>query len=336
MPNSGQIPWQPTANREMLQFRAEVLAASRYFFAERGVLEVSTPALSSYATTEPAITSFSVSSTQSREPYYLHSSPEFTMKRLLAASSGSIYQISPVFRDSDHGRFHRSEFTLLEWYRPEWDYRRLMEEVEQLIRSLPLRAALAAGSQSLSYRELFQRYLSLDPFTAEVADCRASCQQHDLPVPESMGEELDPWLDLLLSMLIAPRLPDNTLTFIYDFPPSQAALSRLQKKHGQWVAERFELYWGRVELANGFQELTDAAEQEARFSKENQLRKQRGQPPMPVDGRFLAALAAGMPECSGVALGIDRLLMCLSGSSEISQVMTFADDAMPSYLGREE
>ena len=320
--------WHPTASLEILRFRAEVISACRWFFQEQDILEVTTPALSRFATTEPNIESFAVRFTTQPSSYrYLHSSPELPMKRLLAAGSGPIYQISQVFRDSDHGHYHRPEFTLLEWYRPGWDYQCLMREVEFLVRSMPMQVTAPIQSQQFSYRELFLHYLSLDPFTANVMDCSACCERHKLSVPDNMGDAIDPWLDLLLSVLIAPKLPQNGLTFIYDFPISQAALAQVQEKKGYWVAERFELYWGSVELANGFQELTDAEEQYRRFENENRRRQQQNKPMMPIDQHFLAALQSGLPECSGVALGMDRLLMSLSGSTNIRQVIAFADDA---------
>jgi lysyl-tRNA synthetase class 2 len=317
--------WQPTAGIDALQFRAGVLAACRSFFQQQGVLEVTTPALSRYATTEPNIQSFTVrSDTERAQTYYLQTSPELPMKRLLAAGSGPIYQIGQVFRATDSGRYHRPEFTLLEWYRPAWSYRRLMEEVEQLVRSLPAMASPPRTVVRTCYRELFLDALSLDPMNATVEQCRNCCAERALPVPDSMGERLDPWLDLLLSTFIAPRFPDDQLTFLYDFPASQAALARLRNEGDAVLAERFELYWGKVELANGFQELTDPDEQLQRFLNENEYRGQQGQPQMPIDRKFLAALQSGMPESSGVALGIDRLLMSLMGVSEIRQVMAFA------------
>ena len=317
------INWRPSASMAVLQARAQLLDGCRKFFAERDVLEVVTPALSSSATTEPNIDSLQVKSRLKPEQnQYLHTSPEFAMKRLLAAGSGAIYQICSVFRDSDFGPQHRAEFSMLEWYRPEWTYRQLMEEVRDLI-FLLAKPGKIEQTRQISYRQLFQSHLDLDPFTVDAFECRNCCAQNQVSIPENMGDRLDPWLDLLLSALIVPQLPANNLTFIYDFPASQAALARTREQGEVTVAERFELYWANVELANGFQELADAKEQARRFANENRLRDSDDQPRMPVDELFLMALEAGFPDCSGVALGLDRLLMKLTETSDIAQVMTF-------------
>lgn len=317
--------WQPTADLAAIKFRADVIDACRRFFQRRGVLEVTTPALSPCATTDPNINSFAVTAQRGAQPYYLHTSPELAMKRLLAAGSGSIYQLCSVFRDSDRGRYHHREYTMLEWYRVAWGYQRLMDEVEALVRELPAKSA-PEQTQRWSYRDLFLHYLDLDPFTANSQQCRNCCEQHRLPLPDTMPEQLDPWLDLLIGGLIAPRLPGHCLTFIYDFPASQAALAQTHEQDGFAIALRFELYWGKIELANGFQELTEAGEQRRRFEQENAERIKRGQAAMPIDERFLAALVSGVPECSGVALGFDRLLMALAEIDHIKHVVTFAGD----------
>ncbi|MBN1378226.1 MAG: EF-P lysine aminoacylase GenX [Gammaproteobacteria bacterium] len=321
--------WRPSANLQTLRARAEMLAACRKFFAERDVLEVNTPVLSRCATTEPNIASLEVGSALwPRQKWYLHTSPELAMKRLLVAGSGAIYQICTVFRDSDYGQQHRPEFAMLEWYRPGWSYLELMDEVEALLHSL--RDASTLGqTQRFSYRQLFQKFLALDPFSADVEACRRCCHEQDLAVPENMGEGLNTWLDLLLSVLIMPRLDPGCLTFVYDYPADQAALAQVVEKEGLQVAERFELYWGPLELANGFQELTDVQEQRGRFAAENERRRNAGLKEMPVDEMFLSALASGMPLSAGVALGLDRLLMALTGSETIAEVITF-DDAWQS------
>lgn len=320
--------WRPTAGPDMLALRAEVLARCRAYFAGQGVMEVCTPALSNFGATEPSIASFTVSPAGPRKGrYYLHTSPEFPMKRLLAAGSGPIYQLCTVFRDGDSGRCHRPEFTMLEWYRPGWTYRRLMDDVEQLVRSLPGRSVSLAATARLSYRELFRQTLSLDPVNADARQCRACCRRHGLAEPDNMDEDdIDGWLDLLMAALIAPQLPGDRLSFVYDYPPGQAALARVRRGEGGAVAERFELYWGALELANGFQELTDATEQRRRFERENELRRRRGLETVPVDEWLLEAMQAGLPECSGVALGVDRLLMALSGAADIREVMAFGDE----------
>jgi lysyl-tRNA synthetase class 2 len=318
--------WRPTASLETLRRRAELLADIRRFFSERGVLEVTTPALSFAGTTEPNIhnVALQLRAFPAAAQCYLHTSPELYMKRLLAAGSGSIYQICTVFRDTDNGRFHRPEFSMLEWYRLGWTYRRLLDEVLQLIQFVAGSAA-PASILSFSYRELFQRYAGLDPLQASIDECEACCRRHKVDVPVGMGTHLDTWLDWILSAVIVPALPAHTLIGIYDFPSSQAALARIRPGTVA-VAERFEVYWGGLELANGFQELTDADEQRARFERENNVRAQRNLPQVAIDQNFLSALQAGMPESAGVALGVDRLLMALIGARHISEVVAFADD----------
>ena len=284
-----------------------------------------TPALSASATTEPNISSILVHTALKPDQHrYLHTSPELAMKRLLAAGSGAIYQLCTVFRDCDFGTQHRPEFSMLEWYRPDWTYQQLMDEVSDLIVSVASPNKIKQIKR-INYRQLFQSYLDLDPFLTNVEECRNCCLYHEISVPENMGENLDPWLDLLLSIMIVPKLPADTLSFIYDYPASQAALAQIRSQDGIAVAERFELYWGSIELANGFQELTDATEQAKRFEYENHQRRISGKPEMPVDKLFLSALKVGLPMCSGVALGLDRLLMALTDTTDIAEVITFDD-----------
>ena len=286
------------------------------------MLEVDTPALSKAAVTAPYLHSFTVSGAGSK--YYLHTSPEFAMKRLLAAGSGDIYQIAKVFRAAELGARHNPEFTLLEWYRLGFDPQRLMDEVAELIIAVLLPSE-APQVQRFSYRELFQHYLECDPLRAtarELAHCASRC---GLTPPDSMPDnECDPWLDLLFSHCIEPQLDPKKLIFVFDFPASQAALARIRPDNPP-VAERFELYWGGLELANGFHELNDAAEQRARFEADNQARTKLGLPQMPLDEHLLAALPY-LPDCAGVALGIDRLLMVLTGKTRISEVLAFSSD----------
>lgn len=317
--------WQPSAAMPVLRARAELLDRCRRFFSARGVLEVVTPSLSRCAGTEPNIVSLEVSSSlMPQRQLYLHSSPEFPMKRLLAAGAGAIYQICTVYRDCDHGRQHRPEFSMLEWYRPGWDYRQLMQEVEALINTVMEPECPPPGDQ-LDYRQLYRQYAGLDPFSCDATVCRNCCAEHSVTPPDSMNDELDPWLDLIMSTIVAAGLPQDRLTFIYDYPPSQAALARTREREGTLVAERFEAYWGAMELANGFQELTDAGEQVARFTHENELRQMKGLPMMPIDDCLLQALESGMPDCAGVALGMDRLLMLVTGKQDIAEVITFDD-----------
>jgi lysyl-tRNA synthetase class 2 len=316
--------WRPAAPLEILRARARLLHRVRAWFDGSGAMEVETPLCCACGVTDPAIESFRVApGALHRAARYLHSSPEFPMKRLLAAGSGPIYQICHVFRDGEFGRRHNPEFTLLEWYRPGWDLRRLMDEVADLVRAVSDRSLPA---HYLSYGELFREYAGIDPHRAQAGQLRERAL--DLGLTQVAGLQLpdrDAWLDLLLTHHVEPRLPVDRMTFVYDYPASQAALARVRPGPPA-VAERFELYLGGMELANGFHELTDAAEQRARFQAEQGQRRALGLHPVPMDEYLLAALEAGLPDCSGVALGVDRLLMWLSGVAHIAEVLPFPFD----------
>lgn len=316
--------WRPSASLEAIQTRAEVLAAIRGFFQQRGVLEVETPICSIHGTTDPALNSLTTRYTGPGAPQgqrlYLHTSPEFPMKRLLAAGCGAIYQICRVFRDGEAGRLHNPEFTLLEWYRPGFDHHHMMEEVADLVNVL---LPQPRPVEKITYGALFQRYLSVDPHRTTADELRQCALVHHVPGADTLElAECDGWLDLLLTHLIEPELGRGRLTFVYDYPASQASLARLQDGDPA-VAQRFELYMAGMEIANGFYELTDAQEQRRRFEADRAVRQQEGQTEMPLDEYLLVALEAGLPDCSGVALGIDRLLMCLTGASHIREVLAF-------------
>jgi len=315
--------WRPSASLDLLRERAGLLARMRDFFREAGVLEVETPVCSRFGTTDPSLQSLMSLYTGPGAPggqrLYLQTSPEFPMKRLLAAGSGPIYQICKVFRDGELGRRHNPEFTLLEWYRPGYDHHRLMDEVAALVnrvgeRSLPL--------EKLSYREAFQRFLQLDPHTATLPELKAAALAGEVPGAETLQLDRDGWLDLLLTQRVEPDLGRDRMTFLYDYPASQAALARLRPGNPP-VAERFELYLGGIEIANGFHELGDVSEQKGRFASDNRRRREQGLPGVAMDERLLEALAEGLPGCAGVALGIDRLLMYLQGCAEIRRVLAF-------------
>ncbi|MBK5965007.1 EF-P lysine aminoacylase GenX [Thiocystis minor] len=312
--------WRPSAELAMIQARADLFARLRAFFAAAGVLEVETPILSQAAVTDPALASLSVGGVGPARSLYLQTSPEFPMKRLLAAGSGPIYQICKVFRDDERGRLHHPEFSLLEWYRPGWDPWRLMDEVAELTRVALQRPTLPV--ERIAYRELFLQRLHLDPWSATVEDLRGAALAAGIADAASLDLDADAWLDLLLTHCLEAGLGRDGMTFLVDYPPSQAALARIRPGPIP-VAERFELYLEGVELANGFQELTDAVEQRARFQADLAQRRRRGQSEPPLDERLLAALAAGMPECSGVALGLDRLLMMATGVDRIDGVLAF-------------
>ena len=320
--------WQPSAGLEVLRLRAQWLAQLRQFFAQRQVLEVETPMLSAAAITDPNLHSFRCvyhgPGARYQQPLYLHTSPEFPMKRLLAAGSGCIYQLARVFRDGEYGRRHNPEFTLLEWYRVGFSHHQLMDEVSELVHSLLSGWRVLAAPERISYQALFQQRLGLDPLQTSVAELRACAEQHALSIPPGLPEDqVDPWLDLLLTHCLEPQLGQGRLCFVYDYPASQAALAQLRQAQGQApVGERFELYLDGVELANGFHELADAQEQRARFIADNQRRAALGLSPLPLDEHFLAALPT-LPECSGVALGFDRLLMRALGADSLAQVLSF-------------
>ncbi len=294
-----------------------MLQRIRAFFMQRGVLEVETPLLSAAGNTDPSIESIRLFGEG-----YLHTSPEFPMKRLLAAGSGDIYQICKVFRRGEAGRYHNPEFTMLEWYRLGFDAPQLIDEVLVLIRMLAADDGMQMTEARITYQSLFVTTLGLDPLTADLTELEGVALELGLHPGCDMPR--DDWLDLLLSHCITPDFPPDRLTVITDYPASQAALARLNAD-GQ-TAARFEVYWGGVELANGYHELTDGAEQRRRVQQELRERQQRNLSSVPVDERFLQAIDAGLPDCAGVALGIDRLLMKLLGAEHIREVISFPAD----------
>jgi lysyl-tRNA synthetase class 2 len=309
--------------------RARLLANLRAFFASRDVLEVETPLLSQAATTDPNIHSMQSSyvgpGAAQGLPLYLHTSPEFAMKRLLAAGSGPIYQVCKVFRQGEMGRLHNPEFTMVEWYRPGYSYHDLMDEVEQLATDLLADYLQLQNSERLTYGEAFRRYAGgIDAYNATPGELLACLRQFEIiQIPASIQQDRDALLDLLLTHIVEPKLGQQRLTFIYDYPPSQAALARIRAGSPP-VAERFELYLQGMELANGFHELIESAEQLNRFEQDLVRRSQNGSPQVPIDQRFLAALEYGLPDCSGVALGFDRLCMVALGVDKIDEVLSFS------------
>ncbi len=310
------MSWQPRANLDVIRERARVYRQIRSFFTSRGCLEVDTPLLQPRTVTDVNIDSLTASGAGAER--YLQTSPEFAMKRLLAAGSGSIFQICHAFRAGERGRLHNPEFSLLEWYRVGYDYRQLMQEIELLITSLSLHQC---SFSYLTYRELFRRELDLEFDSIGLDDLRALCVEK-LPGSDCDDLDRDQCLDLLLGMVIAPRM--KGYQFVYDYPVSQAALARASNDDAA-VAERFELFYDGLELANGFSELTDAGEQRARFERDLQIRRERGLSEYPIDENLLAALAAGIDDCAGVALGLDRLLMVILDLDDIDDVLTFRD-----------
>jgi lysyl-tRNA synthetase class 2 len=308
-----------------------MLADIRAFFADRKVLEVETPVLSRAANPDPSIEGFvthysgpGIDVTPGHDHgthLYLNTSPEFPMKRLLAAGSGDIYQICKVFRGGECGRLHNPEFTMLEWYRIGLDHHQLMREVETLVMSLLPASQLPLAVERLSYAELFQEYAGFDPHRASLEEIQASVAELAVGMDEA---ERDAWLDLVLTERVEPGLAQRGLVFVYDYPASQAALAQVHMgTDGVALAQRFELYLHGVELANGFHELRDAPQQAARFQDELARRQACGKPQLPVDQGLLDALAHGLPVCSGVALGLDRILMQIAGVESIQEAITF-------------
>jgi elongation factor P--(R)-beta-lysine ligase len=310
--------WKPTATRSMLAHRSAVMMHARHFFGDRGVLEVDTPTVVNAPVTDVHIHSARVQFADSPRPYFLHTSPEYAMKRLLAAGSGDIFQICRVVRGFERGPQHNAEFTLIEWYRLGYTLDRLMSEVEHLVRTLLSDVAFPMSSERITYQEAFLRELRLDPLVATVEELTN--------VAKTVGfdgrAQRDELLELLMGAVIGPRLGRNGLTFIYAYPATQAALARINPSDSR-TALRFELYCKGMELANGFQELASAAEQRARFEHDNEERRRRGLPTYEIDERLLAALEHGFPDCAGVALGFDRTMMLAAGVEHIEEVMAF-------------
>lgn len=319
-PRTEEIPWRPTASRQALRQRAALLADLRRFFAEREVLEVETPLLAAATVADLHLHSLScrLEGPGGGTRFFLQTSPEYAMKRLLAAGSGSIYQISKAFRDGEAGRLHNPEFTMLEWYRAGFDHHALMDEVEALLRTV----LSCPPGERYTYREVFGHHLGLDPHRASVDELASVARERGIEFGGAAPTARDEWLQLLLAECIEPCFDLDRPTFLTDFPPSQAALARVRLGDPP-VAERFEVYLGGVELANGFHELADAAEQRRRFESDLEKRRRAGLPEVPLDERLLAALEAGLPDCAGVALGVDRLLMLVTGAADLAEILAF-------------
>lgn len=310
------MQWQPSASFKTIQARARLYQQIRAYFTDHDCLEVDTSLLSTSTNTDVNIESIRARNFDA--DHYLQTSPEFAMKRLLASGSGSIYQICHAFRASERGRRHQSEFTLLEWYRIGFDYQQLMDEMESLVDTL---SGEQNQYQRITYANLMLAQANVDIHSISLAELRRTCAEQ-LPGTDSAQLDFDQCLDLLIGLVIEPRM--KGYVFVYDYPVSQAALARVNANDVR-VAERFELFYNGLELANGFSELTDASLQRARFEVDNRQRLEQGLEPCPIDEDLLAALAYGMPACAGVALGLDRLLMVLLGLDSIDQVMTFCE-----------
>ncbi len=311
--------WRPSASIDAIRLRAGVLRTVRGYFDAQGVLEVETPILSAGTVTDPSIESLVARECGGRARY-LQTSPEFAMKRLLAAGSGSIYQITRAFRGGERGRHHNPEFSMLEWYRVGFDHRRLIGDVDALLDEV----LGPQPSRRMTFREAFSRHLGLDPFAATIEALLEACRPHGF-ASDAATATRDECLDCLLACAVQPALGPGRV-YLLDFPASQAALAQVRTTTPP-VAERFELYVDGIEVANGYHELRDAAELRRRMLRGIETRRKAGQPVPDVDERLLAAHEAGLPACAGVAVGLDRLVMLAGGYRTLGEVLAFPEDA---------
>lgn len=317
-----QTNWQPTASIDQLRQRATLIASIRQFFADRQVMEVDTPAMSHATVTDIHLHTFQ---TEFVGPDYADgsklffmTSPEFHMKRLLAAGSGCIYQINKAFRNEENGRYHNPEFTMLEWYRVGFDHHKLMDEMDDLLQ-LVLKYGAA---QRMTYQQAFIDVLGVCPLEGSMTELKAVASKLGLSDIAEPEEDRDTLLQLLFSVGVEHKIGQDVPAFVYDFPASQAALAKINPQDHR-VADRFEVYFKGIELANGFHELDNPKEQLARFEQDNAKRLEMGLKPQPIDYHLISALEAGLPDCAGVALGIDRLIMLALGCDHIDQVTAF-------------
>jgi len=311
--------WRPTATLETLRLRARLLGRVRRYFDETAVLEVETPALVRAAVTDVHLESLEVRRSDDARAGFLHTSPEYAMKRLLCAGAPDIYQVAHVFREGERGRHHNPEFTMIEWYRLGMDHHGLMRDVEALLRALlePLRPV--GPTVHVTYAEAFESAIGVNPLSSPTGEIESALRAAGLDVPAGLRDDRDGLLDLAMATQVAPRFADDRITFVRDFPASQAALARIAGP----VAARFEAFWGGLELANGFHELGHATEQARRFAADCAARLARGQPARAADRTFLAALDSGLPPCAGVALGFDRVVMIAAGADRLDEVIAF-------------
>lgn len=322
---AGVPDWQSTADFDTLKTRALMLQNIRAFFHARGVTEVETPLLSHYAATDLHLDSLRAAFRD--QSCYLNTSPEYAMKRLLAQWQQPIYQVCKAFRDDELGLNHNPEFTLLEWYQPNYNMMQLMTELTELISMLCAASSITPVFESLSYQQAFENSVGFNPHQISAAECHSYALSNAVEIPQGLTatDDVNHWLDWLLMQRVAPVFNKSGFTFLYDYPVAQCALAKIEDNVQQLaVAKRFELFFAELELANGFYELTDAAEQRRRFQLDNQQRAQAGKAVAKMDENLLAALAHGLPDCSGVAVGLDRLLMVLLGLKNIDQVLSFS------------
>lgn len=316
-----ELDFFPTCSKETWKKRQELLGRVRRFFEQRSVLEVETPVLSHACGTDPNLDYFKTQGAQTR---YLMTSPEFHLKRLLASGFGDVYAIARSFREDETGERHNPEFTMIEWYRVGMSMENLMTEVEELCSEI---LNLRVTARRTRYAEAFMEYAGIDPFDENFSNWKSCCEKHGIPLFECKEFVLEEWRDYVMACIIEPKLDMKNGEFIYDYPASQAALAQVHTgADGKNYADRFELYLGGMELCNGYHELTDFKEQAKRFQEDLNLRKQMNKDLPLEDLRFLAALEHGMPECSGVALGFDRLAMLALGKQDIREVILFPGD----------
>jgi len=316
--------WQPSAPMDALRLRADFNRMARAFFHARGVLEVETPMMSRAGNTDPNIASFALEFSGRTDgaprTRWLRTSPEFPLKRLLAAGVGDCYELGRVFRDGEAGGRHNPEFTMLEWYRVGWTLAPLVDETVALVQAALALVGRQATASRIRFRDLYRERLGFDPMTADLDTVRNAAAGIAI---DGEGLTRDDWLDLLMTHRLQPAFPRDAILMVHDYPASQSALARVVERDGVPVAERFELYLGPLELANGYHELTDAAEQRRRFERDGVVRASRGERAPPIDEALLDALAHGMPACAGVALGVDRLLMAMRDTPRIADVLAF-------------
>lgn len=318
--------FQPTCDLKALKARAKMYQRIRQFFAERDVMEVETPILSQAGVTDVHLASVpALRHVQGQQhTHYLQTSPEFPMKRLLASGSGAIFQICKVFRDDEHGRKHNSEFTMLEWYRPTFSLSDLMHETSALLNVCLAERFSELRPMVLSYKHAFQDRLDINPLQATLEQLKETARRVGLNL--DLGDDRLAYMDLLFSHMVEPSLGFDTPVFLTDFPPEMASLAKVKTdEDGEQVAARFEVYIEGLELANAYDELVDADVLRQRFTTDNAERAAQGLTVMPIDEHLLAALPH-MPECSGIALGIDRLLMVAQNKLKLEQVITFPAD----------
>lgn len=310
--------WQPNIDLQNLQIRAKILQKIRNFFIDKNILEVQTPILSQFAVTDLHLHSFSTKFIDgaNNQTLYLITSPEYHMKRLLASGAGAIFQITPVFRNGEQGAKHNPEFTMLEWYRPDFSMDDLIAEIGEFLQNVFDFPAL----KKISYQEVFKQILKFDPLEINAQELAKIAKNYGLQTDKLENRDL--YLEFLFSYCIEPKIAQTTPVAVFDFPASQAALAKLDQNDPR-VAKRFEIYFKGLELANGFNELTDPLEQQKRFKLDNQLRKQQNLTQMQIDNNFIDALKQGLPNCSGVAIGLDRLFMLYLNQKNIKNVLTF-------------